>query len=86
MHFALSAVLTIRFSDVFSPSAVPKVKGNPAKVGPRISVIAWGRRRSLNERNSSAAQVIAKMIVTPLDVQMNRMQRAGNMAEISESV
>ncbi len=32
---------------------VPKLKGNPERAGPRFSIIAWGRRRSLNERNSS---------------------------------
>ena len=34
---------------------VPKCKGNPANVGPRFSIIAWGRRRSLNEKNSSVS-------------------------------
>jgi len=33
---------------------VPKMKGGAEKAGPRLSLIAWGRRRTLNERNSSA--------------------------------
>lgn len=32
---------------------VPKMKGGAGKAGPRFSIIAWGRRRTLNERNSA---------------------------------
>lgn len=32
---------------------VPKMKGGAEKAGPRFSIIAWGRRRTLNERNSA---------------------------------
>ncbi|GAB5036095.1 oxoglutarate iron-dependent oxygenase [Nannochloropsis oceanica] len=32
---------------------VPKIKGGAEKAGPRFSIIAWGRRRTLNERNST---------------------------------
>jgi hypothetical protein len=32
---------------------VPKLKGRSEKVGPRFSIIAWGRRRTLNASNSA---------------------------------
>jgi hypothetical protein len=45
------------------PSAVPKVKGNPGKIGPRFSIIAWGRRRTLNERNCGASRLVSTPIL-----------------------
>ena len=36
---------------------VPKVTCGAGKVGPRFSLIAWGRRRSLNERNGGQTAV-----------------------------
>jgi hypothetical protein len=34
---------------------VPRATGKYARSGPRLSLIAWGRRRSLNERNGGQA-------------------------------
>jgi hypothetical protein len=54
---SLSHTHTHTFSQVNKAfkHGVPKCKGNPANVGSRFSIIAWGRRRSLNEKNSSVS-------------------------------
>ena len=38
---------------------VPRMRGGGTQAAPRFSIIAWGRRRSLNARNGGAAEVAA---------------------------
>jgi hypothetical protein len=61
---------------------VPKVKGDSSKVGPRISIIDWGRRRRAGEDYSKFKKKYVQEYSAPVEENQQQQQKVLDMEQV----